>query len=435
MNTNLWKTVASGQATVVVVCAAIVSFTAVALNGPGAPLSGDAPEYLSIAQSLAQGHGYMAPLSPWPTQPALGRAPIWPIVNAAVLRVLPAAEPHALLRYTTAVVNTFVCLSIFILTFQITNERNLSMISGIAASLYPVSLFLTVSGACEVLALLLMVSAFIAVITRGVGLYIGSLLFGILVLVRTNFVIFPACAVFALFFFKRDLTKVRLRRVIAGMLLFAAPSLVWCVRNYRISGRFPLLSTIEGETLYGSNNAVVASNTIEWGYWIMPDQIPSERRLRDLARTMSEIQVNDYYHGQAVSFLRSNWADIPKLILGKLIRGFVPIPFRPRLASYLVFGCRAILYAALLWSLASSWHLIDPIYRWLCSSALLVTLATTIIYYGNYRFTYLVELLALPFIALAAKTSRPLLVQNKWQGGSAAAVSDNNDLRFFTSHT
>lgn len=44
------------------------------------PAGGDGPYYSGLAQSLAQGKGYVLARSPWPEAPHLGRLPAWPFL-------------------------------------------------------------------------------------------------------------------------------------------------------------------------------------------------------------------------------------------------------------------------------------------------------------------------------------------------------------------
>lgn len=390
------------QVAAVFLIGALLDFSAVAVTRPLRPLDGDAPEYLSIAQMLANGKGFVAPLSPWPTQPTMARSPLWPAVIAAALRLFPNRNPRAVLRCLTAFLNVLTCLVLYLLTFLLTSDSRLSTAVGLAAAVYPASLFLVISGYCEILAVLTLCLGFLAVLSGGYWVYVGALLLGLVPLVRSNFIIFPFCVLCLWIVTSRDRNRItqlpELLRVAFACLLFALPPLFWLARNYEISDRFPILSTLEGETLYGSNNPVVANQFAEWGYWVMPNRIPGELPLWELARTMSEVQVNDYYHQKAVGFWMGHWPILPKLILGKLVRGFVPIPFKPRPESYIVFFFRAVIYLGLLLALRKSLHMY-PTYMYLYGSTFLIILITTVIYYGTYRFSFFLELPALPLIA------------------------------------
>jgi hypothetical protein len=180
--------------------------------------------------------------------------------------------------------------------------------------------------------------------------------------------------------------------------LFWLPSGLWIARNYALSGEFPVLSTIEGETLYGANNDYVASNLAVWGYWVFPDGIPGQTAKKDLAATMSELQVDRYYHRKGIAFLKQHWLGLPRLEVGKLIRGLVPVPWIPNWGSYCVFLFRAALYAAVLLSLRTL-RTMDPLFRILVTGMFLVVLVTELVYYGTYRFTFCTEVFLLPVVA------------------------------------
>jgi hypothetical protein len=286
------------QLSAVLLIATVINFGAVAVTGPVRPLDADGPEYLSIAQALVAGQGFVAPLSPWPNQPNLARVPLWPAAIAGALTLFPGKNPRAVLRYLTASLNVLCCLSLYFLTVLLTADKRLSAAVGIAAAIYPASIFLVINGYCEVLAVLLLCLGFLAVLLGGRWAYLGALLLGLVALVRSNFVIFPVCVLLIWIITSPERGSILrppvLLRVAIAVLLFALPTSFWLVRNYEVSGRFPLLSSLEGETLYGSNNEVVTNRLADWGYWIMPDGIPGELPMQALARQMSEVQANDY---------------------------------------------------------------------------------------------------------------------------------------------
>jgi hypothetical protein len=144
--------------------------------------------------------------------------------------------------------------------------------------------------------------------------------------------------------------------------LFWLPSAIWIFRNYAASGEFPVLSTIEGATLYGSNNDYVASDLSVWGYWVFPNEIACEPSLKELAQTMTERQADVYYHRKGVAFLKTHWFAIPRLELGKLIRAFVPVPWVVAWPSYVAFFTRALPYVGILLTLRT-FRQVDPRYR------------------------------------------------------------------------
>src|ERR1019366_9895565 len=73
------------------------------------------------------------------------------------------------------------------------------------------------------------------------------------------------------------------------------------------------------------------------------------------------------------------------------------VPWVPLAASYIAFFFRACVYAAFIaaWFL---WRGRNEAYTFLVGAMFLVTLATTVIYYGTFRFTFCVEPFLFPFI-------------------------------------
>jgi hypothetical protein len=222
--------------------------------------------------------------------------------------------------------------------------------------------------------------------------------------VRSNFILLPVMAGLVALPLLRspELRSIRAWGMVAMLAAaFWLPSALWMVRNYALSGEFPVLSTIEGETLYGANNSYVASDLSVWGYWVFPNDIPGETAKKDLARTMTERQLDRYYHRKGIAFLKQHWFEVPRLELGKLIRGFVPVPWVAGWGSYAVFLFRAILYAGILLSL-KSFRTLDESYRTIVGGMFLVVLLTVLLYYGTYRFTFCVEVFLIPAVAIAA---------------------------------
>ena len=200
--------------------------------------------------------------------------------------------------------------------------------------------------------------ACIGIVRGGGHLYWAALVFGLSCLVRQFFVLFPFC-ILALMLLRRLTSRespspFTVRGLVIGGLLFMVPVVAWCYRNYTVTGHAPVLSTLRGETFYGSNNPVVANDLLAWGYWIMPDKIPGEARKEDLARTMTDFELDRYYFQKGMHYLRSNWFGLPRHLVGKLVRGYVPVPWVPRWESYISFSFRMLLYVLFLFTLGSA---------------------------------------------------------------------------------
>jgi hypothetical protein len=305
-----------------------------------------------------------------------------------------------------------------IVTWRLGARPPTAILAGLAVSLSPALVCLSVEGMSEVSYVLVVGAGMACVLTGGRWIYLGALCIGAAALIRTNAVLtVPVLAMLALQ--SRTARNYCLNRqhciaCVFACVLAQVPTMAWALRNYAVTGRFPLVSALEGETLYGANNESVANDLNVWGYWIAPSYIPGETRKALLVQRFgTEPELSDYYHGKAMAWIRGHLPAMPRLVLGKLIRAFAPIPWVPLPASYVVFASRSLLYvfAALLapfW-----WHTINRLYVWFLSAMTSVLLVTTVVYYGTYRFSHcFVEVLLVPCIAVGfqhwRETCRPV---------------------------
>lgn len=384
-----------------------IDSVAIKLGGPNSPTGGDGPYFISIARSLAAGHGYAMETGLWPGQPNVGRQPVWPFFLSIAVRLFPSANDNLLLRACGAVLHALSAAMVVLLTFQLTGRIGAAGLSGLVMAVYPSALSNVLSGYSETAFVALLGISVVLILEGGWLIYLGAIVMGLGILTRASYIILPVLLILLAFIvWKSRILKrgTRWPMVVAAVLTYLFPA-IWVARNYAVTGRFPLLSGLQGETLYGSNNDRVANDLSVWGYWIFPDEIPGEQTKRALSAGRTEIEVDEYYQIKANRFLRANWKSMPRLIVGKLIRGFVPIPWVPLTSSYVAFFCRAVVFAAFLYVVFRVGIINQP-YGILLLSVFLVTLITTVIYYGTYRFTFCLEVLLLPPIAAAAFPGR-----------------------------
>jgi hypothetical protein len=185
------------------------------------------------------------------------------------------------------------------------------------------------------------------------------------------------------------------RQVLINTAIFFIPLLCWTARNYAVTGNFPVITTLSGSTLYGSNNPVVADTLDYWGYWIVPDRIPGETPRKELVGHMSPYELDRYYSSRAMLYLKSSWFALPRLIFGKLIRAHVPMPWKPSLPGYAAALCRLCLYAAVLWAIRQRTIRAGD-YTIAVAGLFLANLITSVVFYGTARFTFLWEIAVLP---------------------------------------
>jgi hypothetical protein len=410
---------------IVFLLALSVGFIAVRSAGPiDRYPGGDGPYYTGLAQSIAGGQGFVLKRSPWPNAPHLTRLPWWPALLTPGMWLFRHAGEYAVMRYTGVVIQSLAAVLIAFLTYQLWPTSLAALLAGVAYALYPPVFYLIDTGYPE--------PAFVLTATGGLLLLMskrfwvqaaGALLSGMAVLVRSNYIMLPAVAIAAALIVNRGSLKYWRRFILLAGVFLLLPSL-WILRNYLVSGFFPLLSANEGETLYGGNNSVVATDLTYWGTWVLPNLIPGETPKTELGARMDEAAVNRYYHDRAVEYFRANRLTYPRLILGKLVRGFIPLPWVPQLSTYFAGICRALLYSAFLWYAAKGIISSEKFKIYLLSMFLTV-LATTLIYYGTARFSFPLEAFLIPCVAAGLVRdfqSRPTLIGRLTARSQAASA-------------
>jgi hypothetical protein len=122
----------------------------------------------------------------------------------------------------------------------------------------------------------------------------------------------------------------------------------------------------------------------------------------DLSRTMSEYEVDQYYYDKGVAFLRDNPRRIPWMMLGKIVRAYVPIPWKVSPASLALAAMRTVFYLFALWGLLRFWSSFAPLFRVILVAMVLTNLAMVLMFYGYSRFAFAIEPFFMPLAAAAA---------------------------------
>lgn len=386
--------------TAVFTLAVVAAFLAARVMGPiDRPATGDGLFFAQLGQSLAAGTGYTHVNGPWRGQPHLARLPLWPAILSVPMRIAPRISLSVVLRGMTAVMHGVSAILLLLLLWRIRPNPTSGLIAGTLFAGYPPALSLVEGGYSEHAWLVAFLAGLLLLVNRPLPFQAaGALCMGLSVLSRTNIILLPAalagCAILLL-----PGWKSHLRRWAVLSAIFLLPAAAWMARNYAVSGAFPLLSAQEGETLYGANNILTAHSGRFWGYWVFPDDIPGERPKRELMNEMSEAALNNYYRQKGLAFLLQEPSLIPWMEAGKVVRGFLPVPWSSGLFSYLASLPRLLLYGVFLWIL---WRdgIPDQLLRLLLPAILAVTLFTTLLFYGTYRFTFCLEPFLIASVAI-----------------------------------
>ena len=370
-------------------------------------LTGDAHYFVGLAKSLAETGNFIDIYSFWPEAYSTGRSPGWPAILATVFFVFGPEDLNFAARLTALILHCLTVVFIYYLAAEMSRNRGISFFASLAWALNPNSIFLAWAAMSEICFVVFFVAGVLLLSLdnreRLLVCTIGGLCLGFSILIRPNYVLLPVFAA-AIIFLKTNGLKFLFHKSSAWIYVALIPVTFWAVRNYYVVGEFPVISTISGETLYGANNAVVANTSDYWGYWIFPDKIPGQETKKSLSTTYNELEMNKYYTKKGVEYIKANISALPKHILGKLTRSYVPIPWVGSFDAYIAFGFRFVLYCLVI-GLFPFWHKKPPqMYETILYSALAVSLVTTVVFYGCSRFSFCFEGLLIPIVAVAASS-------------------------------
>jgi hypothetical protein len=373
--------------------------------GMSRPATSDAGYYLDIARNVADGGGFALDHGFWPGQPTASRLPGWPLFVAPFLRLFSSADPNLVIRVVCLVVNVLAAVFVALLTLRIIRSPVAATAAGFLYVAHPVAINAAVEGLSEPLFIVMTAAgAFLLLGATPVSRWGGMACLGLACTIRAHLILWPFFAVpVAVILQWREVQqkwRTRLFPVLAGTALLLLPSGLWAVRNFAVSGEFPVISTISGQTFYGGNNDVVADTLEWWGYWVFPDAIPGERAMSELAGSMSEFEVEKYYHRRGREYVEGHKSAMPRLCLGKLVRAYVPIPWKPSLGTWGVCGYRWLLYAGIVLGLPAALRRIGPAYWSILGGMAATTAVSVLVFWGCARFAFASEPFLLPIAVL-----------------------------------
>lgn len=386
-------------------CALLINFVVGFKWGLAKPMESDAFYYLRIADSLVHGQGYLLQEGFWPTVPTMSRSPAWPFVISLAMRLVPSVSPDLVMRVLSLVLNAWVAVMLASLAFKLTRQNTVAVISGLAYAIHPTALYLAYGGESEIIFLILALGGTHLLLSTGRWRWLGFLLLGTACLARANFILwiiaFTGLTAVYMWRFRSPISRRWFWQGALAVALFLLPPMIWAGRNYQICKHFPVFSTLRGQTFYGGNNSVVANDLEFWGYWVFPNSIPGEIPMSKLAETKSEYEVDCYYYNLGQQYIRQQWFSMPRLFLGKLIRAYVPMPWKPSWGSYAVSAYRGILYVFAGVGLCVMGLRIGRIYGMVLWAMVLTNVVTVLMFWGCGRFAFAVEPFLLPFAVKA----------------------------------
>jgi len=380
-------------------------------------LSGDGPSYLDIAQAIASGKGFQEPHGLWPGHLTVRRPPLWPMVLSVPLRLFRTSNPLSVMYSTEVTLQAVTVFGAALLTWMLSGNLRRVFLAAFLVALWPSVQAYMVAGLSEPCSTAALTIGTVLLCLGGRWFFVGVFLVSLVPLARPNFMILPVWgAVVLLVLHLRRHPALKSfgspRRLIAGGVLFFVPLGVWLIRNYTVTGGFPVIVTKAGEDLYGTYNVVSATvGGPRWGRWLPPDDIPGEEPLGSLALRMSEIEVSRYYQAKGLRFMTHRWYSIPGLIVGRVLFAgapqWPPFGMTPTGDKYsgiyrkVEWICRIALYATAIIFLWRRRLRLDSWYGLILVSTALTTVTTVTLYFGWERFLCQLTVLLVLFVCTA----------------------------------
>jgi len=369
----------------------------------------DSSQYASIAASVAHGAGYRDPVGLFPMKPATDRVPAWPLLMSVGMRLAPDARDEVISRVTNLICLVLSGVFMGALCRKLGVRPWLCLLGGLFVIFSPILVYVALEGLSEISFILFVTAGVALVYAGGWYLYLGAILIGLGPLVRPNFVIVPV--VFAALAWLLPSTKpaalsrAMLVRVLIALCLTMVPTGLWLARNYAVTGRFPLLTTFYGEALYGSDNDGTATMLVEyWGGWVFPDYIPGETPKKELAKRLgNDVALNDYYVERGKEWVRTHPKQLPRLLLGKMVRSLALIPWTnsPTWQEWVAYDSRLFLLAVVLFTWKFWWPVMDRRYLLFLAAVAISHVITTILIDGQLRYSFcFFEIFTVPCAAL-----------------------------------
>ncbi len=215
------------------------------------PSLDDPDQYLPMARSLAEGHGFALN-----GKATAYRPPLYPLVLAPIVASLGDRAP-----WGVAALHLAIGAGTVLLTVAAARGWGLSHRAAVAAAAIvacdPVLVAQTRSVMTEPLAALLIAAALAALTRPGLsGAVLGGLAFGLGALCRPSLLPAGLMTVLAIALTSHGSWRVRLGQALALLAAIAAMLVPWALRNERIVGEPVFTTSHGGYTLYLANNPV-----------------------------------------------------------------------------------------------------------------------------------------------------------------------------------
>jgi 4-amino-4-deoxy-L-arabinose transferase-like glycosyltransferase len=318
------------------------------------PLTHDEREYLMLGANVAAGRGFTYDAPPPGVPPEqFGRAPLYPLMIAAVQRAAPAADLLRAVKLTQSVIGAATIVLLAMLAQRAAGDRA-GAIAAWAAAVYPPFVWMPAYVLSETLYTALALSG-ILLLGRWIdgpshalpaadrwssGLVcVAGVLAGLAALARPAHLFFLLLAVLWLLWRRRLAWALALA---AGAALAIAP---WTVRNVREHGRFVLIASEGGITFWTGNHRLSSG---EGDMAANPAIKLDNARLRAAHPGLSPEALEPIYYREALSAIAADPLWWLQLMARKVFFLIVPIGQSYRLHSSRYLAASIASYAVVL---------------------------------------------------------------------------------------
>lgn len=281
----------------------------------------DSQTYQTIALNIIYKHCYCY----FPHLPTVDRAPLWPLVIAAVYAL---KGPHDInVRLVLSVIGAATCVLIYLFARDLFGNR-IGSIAGLAATIYPF-LFIYDGWLYSESLYTFLLFAFCYTLYRLQRspnrplMIVSGILLGLVSLTRPNgLLILGLFIAWALFI---GLIKMQSwRMVIQSIVIISLVALVliapWTIRNYRVTHMLVPIATGDGKVLVGAYNDTIANPNFQQGQylgtWLKPEEsVPA--LFQQFPATCSgacEVTRDAAYKGAALQWIESHPNKLPLLL-------------------------------------------------------------------------------------------------------------------------
>lgn len=317
------------------------------------PLTRDEQEYLSLARSLARGHGFVHDEALTASIDPFGRAPAYPAFLALVGGGrAPVAHVPPAVKIAQAIVGAVGVLMLGLIAYRLAGPRAAAIAAAIAA-VYPPLVWIAGYALSEALFWPIALAAVWAFdqTTRsgraGVWAAAGSgALCALAILVRPPMIFFVPLAAIVL-------AGRRHWTALAAFTLATATVLApWTARNYMAHGRLVIAAPTGGVNFWvGNHPLAVGEGDMAANPAIKIDQV----RLRAAHAHLTEEQMEPIYYREAWAWIRAHPGDWLLLEIRKLFHLIVPVGPSYTLHSPRYYAASALPYLLLVVLAVAAW--------------------------------------------------------------------------------